>query len=237
MLLYVVDDDEFQAKHLEMLLTQSGFSVEIYSSGQQAMRAIQRFLPDIVLLDRRLPDIDGLEILAWIRNGYGNLPVIILTNAILECDIREAFEAGVDDYVVKPPRAAELIARIKARLRRTKLAASSEAISFGPYVMRCSERAVYDQSGCRMTLSPKEYDIVEILATHLGCIVPRETVFSRVWGQSTETPSSRTLDTHIYRIRQRLNLGPQIGITLRVIYNQGYRLEHVPAWTGSGEQT
>ncbi|WP_427305992.1 response regulator transcription factor [Cupriavidus sp. H39] len=228
-LIYLVEDDEAQAKYLELVLNGFGFDVGIFSTGDRVMRAIQRILPDIVLLDRRLPDIDGLRVLAWIRHSYSRLPVIMLTNAVHERDLVEAFEAGVDDYMVKPIKEVELLARIRAQLRRAKQVLDSqlESLKVGSYVVRSTERAVYKRSGERINLTPKEFEIFLILARNIGSIVPRDTVLSLVWGQSTEAQNSRSLDTHIYRLRRRLNLCPDGGVLLRVVYSQGYRLEYI----------
>ncbi|UVE69063.1 response regulator transcription factor [Burkholderia pyrrocinia] len=225
MIIYLIEDDEDQARFYQSMLERAAWSVQVIPDGTRALREIQRAAPDVVVLDLRLPDIDGLEVIAWVRERFVALPVLVLTNAILESDLVDALEAGADDYLVKPPRERELVARIKALHRRTtEIRENSTSITIGAYRIETSERAVYFEDE-RLPLSPKEYEIVELLARNVGQVVSRETMISRVWGRAVGEESSRTLDTHIYRIRQKLNLSRRNGAMLRSVYTHGYRLD------------
>nr|WP_302556879.1 response regulator transcription factor [Burkholderia diffusa] len=223
----MIEDDEDQARCYQAMLERATWTVQVIPEGTRALREIQRAAPDVIVLDLRLPDIDGLEVIAWLRERYAALPVLVLTNAILESDLVEALEAGADDYLVKPPRERELVARIKALHRRTiEIRENLTTIRFGAYRVETVEREIY-LGNERVPLSPKEYEIVELLARNVGQAVSRETMIGRVWGRAVEDESSRTLDTHIYRIRQKLNLSRRNGALLRSIYTQGYRLDEL----------
>ncbi len=120
MVIYLIEDDEIQAQYYQSILAGHGWKVKILLDGERAFREIHRMTPDLVILDRRLPDLDGLEVLAWIRKNHATVPVLILTNAVLESDVVTALEAGADDYVIKPPREQEFVARVKALYRRSR---------------------------------------------------------------------------------------------------------------------
>ena len=227
MLIYLVEDDTDQAKYISLALQNAGYFVSVYGDGASALRALQKAVPNAVILDRRLPDTDGLEVLKWVRKHYGDLPVLMLTNAILECDVVEALQAGADDYVVKPAKEAELAARVMALLRRTRGAVRTPGvIEIGPYSIDRAARRVYFKN-LPIQLAPKEYELFDLLVSNIGRVVPRESVTTQLWGVSAELTNSRSLDTHIYRLRQKLNLTPETGLALRVIYGHGYRLEYL----------
>ncbi|AOJ01908.1 two-component system response regulator [Burkholderia mayonis] len=227
MIIYLIEDDEDQARYFQAMLERAMWAVQVFPDGTRALRAIQRTAPDVIVLDLRLPDIDGFQIIAWVREHYAALPVLVLTSATLESDLVEALEAGADDFLVKPPRERELVARIKALHRRTiEFRDSLTSITFGAYRIETMERAIYLDNG-RVSLSPKEYEIVELLVRNVGQVVSRETMIGRVWGRAVGDESSRTLDTHIYRIRQKLNLSRRNGALLRSVYTHGYRLDEV----------
>ncbi|NTY38205.1 MULTISPECIES: response regulator transcription factor [Burkholderia cepacia complex] len=231
MIIYLIEDDEDQARCYQAMLERATWTVQVIPEGTRALREIQRAAPDVIVLDLRLPDIDGLEVIAWVRERYTALPVLVLTNAILESDLVEALAAGADDYLVKPPRERELVARIKALHRRTiEIRENLTTIRFGAYRVETVEREIY-LGNERVPLSPKEYEIVELLARNVGQVVSRETMIGRVWGRAVGDESSRTLDTHIYRIRQKLNLSRSNGALLRSIYTHGYRLDELSAAT------
>ncbi|ARK98204.1 response regulator transcription factor [Burkholderia pseudomallei] len=231
MIIYLIEDDEDQARSYQGMLQRAQWNVQVIPEGTRAFKEIQRVTPDVIVLDLRLPDIDGLEVIAWVRERYAALPVLVLTNAILESDLVDALEAGADDYLVKPPRERELIARIKALHRRTiEIRANLTTLTFGAYRIETTEREIY-RGNERVQLSPKEFEIVELLARNVGQVISREKMIGRVWG-AVGGESSRTLDTHIYRIRQKLDLSRRNGALLRSIYTHGYRLDELGDPTG-----
>lgn len=227
MVIYLIEDDEIQAQYYQSMLVEHGWQVKILLDGERAFREIQRMPPDLIILDRRLPDLDGLEVLMWVRKNYSNIPVLILTNAILESEVVAALEAGADDYVIKPPRKQEFVARVKALYRRaTETRTLSELIEIGPYRIQTSEKVVYFHREV-ITLSPKEYEIIELLARNIGQIVSRDKMVYQVWGRLPDEAAFRTLDTHIYRIRRKLELTRYNRLILRTVYTHGYRLEYM----------
>ncbi|MBO2969090.1 response regulator transcription factor [Burkholderia pseudomallei] len=227
MLIYLIEDDTGQARNVSSALNQAGYAVEVFRDGATALRALQKCIPDAIVLDRKLPDMNGLEVLRWVRRCYRDLPVLVLTGAPLECDLVEALQAGADDYVAKPAKCAELTARVMALLRRTQTSARVlEAIELGSYLVDRASRQVYVKRQ-RVQLSPKEYEVFELLVSNIGRVIPRDTMMAVIWGRSAEAFNSRTLDTHIYRLRRKLDLNRDGGLALRVIYGHGFQLERL----------
>ncbi|AOJ85323.1 hypothetical protein WS87_00885 (plasmid) [Burkholderia sp. MSMB0856] len=210
--------------HVSAILKRAGHSVTVFDCGSVAMRTLQTDPPDAVILDLKLPDIDGLRILEWIKKNSYRLPVIVLSNAIMESEVVGALNAGADDYITKPARELELVARVQAVTRRAA-AEASESIEVGEYVLATSKKTVYFR-GSEFELPRIEYEIMELLAKNIGCIVSREMLVNRIWGKVIDQSTSRSLDTHIYRLRRRLGFQVDGGVALRAIYTVGYRLEY-----------
>ncbi|UVE69064.1 response regulator transcription factor [Burkholderia pyrrocinia] len=230
-----VDGDERQARSVNEVLLRAGYSVERHESGSAAMRRLTRALPAIVVLEQRLPDVDGLEVLAWIRARFPDLPVIVLGHAVLEQDAVSALRAGADDFVRKPVLEDEFVARIAALIRRYRRP-MVDVIEFGSLVVDMRIRDV-TVSGDPVRLTPIEYQIVELLARNAGMVIQREAIASRVWGRSIDEAVSRSLDTHIYRIRQKLRLHKSSGLVLRSAYTLGYQLEYVNRDSSNGKRS
>jgi DNA-binding response OmpR family regulator len=144
----------------------------------------------------------------------------------LETELVHALNTGADDYLVKPARASELLARIHALLRRYRWGNDQATrIELGPYVLDLRRRTV-TLNGMPIALTIREYAIAELLFSNVGVVIPRHTISIRAWG-ADESPESRTLDTHIYRVRKKLKLCRENHVTVRMIYMHGYRLEYV----------
>lgn len=192
----LVEDDEAQANWAKLVLTRGRFDVTHCQTGGQAIRAMTKEVPDAVVLDMRLPDVHGLEVLVWIRRNFFDVPVIVLSNAMQEMQIVEAFSAGADDYVLKPAREAEFLARIAAMMRR-KGHAVSGTIEIGGIAIDLGWKAVrIDGEPVRM--APIEYEILEMMARHLGSVVQREVLVNRIWGvRSTRPCRGRSIPTFI----------------------------------------
>lgn len=225
-LIAILEDDPTQTAWLEQTLGGSGFECKTFDQGSALLATMRRTVPyDLVLLDWELPGLSGLEVLRWIRtNCSDRVPVIFVTNRSQEKDLVTGFSAGADDYVSKPCRAAELIARIKAQLRRGQDApAPEENFTLGRYSVGLDRRQICLDDK-EISLTPKEFDLAALFLRHPGRLFSRDDISLMVWNR--EVPStSRTLDTHLSNIRKKLKLGPATGTLLSASYALGYRLE------------
>jgi two-component system OmpR family response regulator len=224
----LVEDDPAQAAAVEKIISKSGHSLNSVNRGESAVRFLRANKVDLVVLDWQLPGMTGFEVLHWIRCHLGREPVVLfLTSMVLEVDLVRALEAGADDYVSKPFRAAELDARIKALLRRSERDVKAEnVISVGPYIVNVARRSVSLHGKTVDVLTTKEFDVVACLFGNFGRVVSKDFLAKLAWGCELDS-SSRTVDTHIYRLRQKLCLRPENGVRLSTVYAHGYRLEGV----------
>ncbi|WP_114815361.1 response regulator transcription factor [Paraburkholderia kururiensis] len=230
MKILVLEDDDAHAELIGAALTSAGHQVEIVNNGRLAVRRLESATADLLVLDWSVPDLSGLDVLVWARSRIGaDIPILMLTSRGREDDVAKALEAGADDYMVKPVRSRELAARVGALLRRTYSNVRRDAIriEFGDYVIDIRDRTV-TVSGQLQTLTPREFDLASLLFRHPGRIFPRDELCKAVWGKDVRS-DSRTLDTHIYRLRQKLDLSPRHGVRLRSVYQHGYCLEEAIA--------
>ncbi|MDR0769994.1 MAG: response regulator transcription factor [Burkholderiales bacterium] len=226
MRILVLEDDAAQGDALTSLLRQSGHEVHLFIRGDDVMRVLRREIFDLALLDWHTPGATGREVLTWIREQLLEpLPVIFISQQDNEASIVDALTAGADDYLTKPIRPAELIARIAAVMRRRTNADLSQqsVLRVGPLTLDRSSRAA-TINGRPVDLTQKEFELAWYLFRHLGQLVPRVQTLQTVWGV-TESVSSRTLDTHISRLRRKLDLTPEHGFCLTSVYGYGYRVE------------
>lgn len=180
---------------------------------------------DLLLLDWEIPDISGLDVLRWVRANLGHgLPIMMLTSRTLEEELVTGLQAGADDYMIKPIRKGELVARVHALLRRNKpLPASEASFPCGPYEIDPANEAIR-LDGQKVELAPKEYELALLLFRNPGRLFSRDVLSNSVWNR--EIPAtSRTLDTHLSNIRRKLQLRPEHGVRLNSSYALGYRLE------------
>ncbi len=223
--LLLVEDDARISQPLVRMLQAEGFVVVHADSGEAALTAIAEHVPDLVLLDLSLPDIDGLDICRRLRAGHPALPIVMLTARNEEVDVVVGLDAGADDYITKPFRVAELTARIRSRLRASGASAptANEADQFGALRLdRAARRAWFADD--ELTLAPKEFDLLVLLASRHGETLRRELIMGEVWDENW-WGSTRTLDTHIATLRRKLgdtSDQPQRIITVRGI---GFRYE------------
>jgi len=200
----VVEDEDGIREMLGMVLEQADFSVRAAPDAHQALALMHQKEPDLILLDWMLPGLSGVE---WARRlkkdqAYNEIPIILLTARGEEEDRVRGFEVGADDYVTKPFSTRELIARIKAVLRRSGRLGKSSRIELGGIVLDSDEhRVMIDQTP--VSLSPTEYRLLEFFLTHPDKVYSRNQLLDQVWGRSTYI-EERTVDVHIRRLRKIL---------------------------------
>lgn len=228
----LVEDDPDQSLLLASWLQAAGFRCNGYASAGEFRRGRGRHAVDLILLDWELPDSDGVTLLAEIRGDPATAatPVIMLTVRADEEDVVQGLRTGADDYIVKPVTRAVLLARIDAVLRRSQLGPTTEVVDFTPYEID-SDRARILIDGHDTDLTQREFELALYLFRRHGRIIRRETLLESIWQIAANVPT-RTVDTHISRLRRKLQLDGTYGWRLVAIYQHGYRLEKF----GAGER-
>ena len=222
----IVEDEESLADPLAFLLRKEGFEASVINDGAQALSAFDRVSPDIVLLDLMLPGMSGTEICKTLR-ARSSVPVIMVTTRDSEIDKVVGLELGADDYVTKPYSARELIARIRAVLRRGGDAGEEEltigVIEEGPVRMDV-ERHTVAINGEAITLPLKEFDLLEYLLRNAGRVLTRGQLIDRVWG-ADYVGDTKTLDVHVKRLRSKIEPDPGNPKHLVTVRGLGYKYE------------
>jgi DNA-binding response OmpR family regulator len=223
----LLEDEIEQARNLVELLKQHDHSCEHFENGKSFLYAVLHNSFDLLILDWQLPDIEGTEVLKQLRAELNwRVPVLFLTQRDSESDIITALDAGADDYLVKPARPGELTARINALSRRTGSETSEqEALEIGPYKIDLGKRAIIAFSE-EVSLTDKDFDLAVFMFQNVGRLLSRDFLLERVWGISSNI-NTRTVDTHVSRLRRKLNIKPENGFRIKTIYQHGYRLERV----------
>ena len=221
----VVDDDPNIARLVQLYLEKDGFEVATASRGDDALALFRRNPPDLILLDVMLPGIDGMEVLKAIRRTSA-IPVILLTARDETFDKVLGLELGADDYITKPIDAKELVARVRAVLRRTlgSEAGQEDMLSFPGLTISPGRYEVY-YAGQRVEMPPKELELLAFLAAHPGQVFTREQLLEHVWGFDFVGDSSRTVDVHIKRLREKLPGREQFGWDLATVWGVGYKFD------------
>lgn len=217
----LVEDDERIGSSLLRALTGSGYQARWEQSGQGALRACDDHAPDLVLLDLGLPDVDGLEICRRLHSLYPQIDIVVLTARDEELDVVIGLDAGAVDYITKPFKLAELLARIRAQLRRSRTSTGAATTQGDLRVDHDARRAWRGEQ--ELELRAKEFDLLARLITDAGSVVTRETLMSDVWDEHW-FGSTKTLDFHIAALRRKLDTNdtPSRITTLRGV---GYRFE------------
>jgi two-component system response regulator RegX3 len=221
----VVEDEETLAEAISFLLSKEGFEVEIAEDGPAAIAAFEKNGADLILLDLMLPGLSGTEVCRQIR-AKSSVPIIMLTAKDSEIDKVVGLEIGADDYVTKPYSSRELIARIRAVLRRgeTGDAVSADGVlSVGP-IRLDSDRHVISVNGEQVALPLKEFELLEFLMRNSGRVLTRMQLIDRVWG-SDYVGDTKTLDVHIKRLRAKVEKDPANPELIQTVRGMGYKLE------------
>jgi DNA-binding response OmpR family regulator len=223
-----LDDERVQLELIRLTMEGIGHECHGFSDGKSLLRDLRQQTYDLLILDWALPDVQGPRVVRWIREDLNSrLPILFVTNRREEKDMVEGLAAGADDFMVKPIRVAELQARVQALLRRSYPARHDTDLVFGAYHFVPATRSLRVQ-GRPAELSHREYELALFLFQNLGRLLSREHLREAVWGMGSESPS-RSLDTHISRLRVKLDLVPSNGFLLSAVYGLGYRLESIEA--------
>ena len=222
----VVDDEKLIVKGIRFSLEQEGMEVACAYDGEEALEMAKQTEDDIILLDLMLPKLSGLEVCQQIR-GFSNVPIVMLTAKGEEVDKIVGLELGADDYIVKPFSPREVVARIKAILRRTENHAAGEdsgknVIQHNGLMIDLNSYTVLLR-GEPVICTPKEIEILFLLASNPGHVFTRDTLLSKVWGYDF-AGETRTVDTHIKRLRAKLD-STGLGWSIKTIYGVGYKFE------------
>lgn len=226
----LLEDDPAQAETLAAWLTAAGHDTHVFGLGRDLLRHAGRESFDTFLIDWMLPDQSGHEVLRCLRQERAiAAPVVFVTSRDAEEDIVAGLDAGADDYMVKPLRRLELLSRLEAVWRRANArSALPQLVDVPPYRIDLELRRVLRDGMPVENLTEKEFALALFLFQNLGRLLSRGHLLEAIWGLSANIPT-RTLDTHISRVRKKLDLHPANGFRLVPAYNYGYRLERTSA--------
>lgn len=230
----VVEDEESFIEALSLGLTREGFRVHVARDGPEALAVFATVRPDIVLLDVMLPKISGIDVCRALR-ATSSVPIIMVTAKGSEIDTVVGLEVGADDYVSKPYRIRELVARMRAVMRRQPVRQEDEperaggdgVIVVGDVMLDPFEHVVA-LHGQPLPMPLKEFDVLHLLMVNVGRVLPRETLIDRIWG-ADYVGDTKTLDVHIKRIRAKIEVDPANPIRIVTIRGLGYKYERPAA--------
>jgi DNA-binding response OmpR family regulator len=223
----VVEDNRDLAFGLRTALEVEGYEVKVAEDGMTGLKEAREYDPELILLDLMLPGMDGYRVLRALREAGSDVPVLILTARGEETDKVLGFDTGADDYVTKPFGVLELMARVRALLRRAGVADGAEAGQmverFGDVEVNIAARTVH-RDGVPVALAPKEFDLLVALLRRDGAVASRHELLKEVWGYQSMVPT-RTVDMHISELRRKLESDSSSPRYIRTVRKAGYRLE------------
>mgnify|MGYP000895708546 CR=1 FL=1 len=219
----IVEDELEMARGLRDLLEFESHRVMLAEDGASGLRLSRSLEPDLIVLDLMLPDMDGYEVCRQVRSQNSRVPILMLTARGQEHDVIRGFEAGVDDYVTKPFSVAQLLARIKALLRRSQApAADTQKFQIGSWWVDCDTFSL--RCGQEQTpLTYYEVEILKLLHHHQNQPVSRDTIFQKVWGMAAD-PTNRAVDNFIAKLRKKIEADQKNPQHLITVYGMGYKL-------------
>ncbi len=224
----LLEDDPDQALGLIDILRKDHHECLHFTSGHACLFSLLHESYDLAILDWQVPDLSGIEVISALRRQLAwHLPVLFLTQRDAEHDIIEALNAGADDYLTKPARSGELQARLLALTRRSRPheGQPEHRIVCGPFIIDPLARTI-SVSGENMTITEKDFELALFMFQNRGRLLSRELLLERVWGVSSDL-NTRTVDTHVSRLRRRLGIKPENGFRIKTVYQHGYRLEQI----------
>lgn len=221
-----LEDDQSQADQVISWLSATGHTVLHAENGAGFLNLVKNNPVDMLILDWQLPDMEGVRVLETVNTQIEhNIPVIFATQRDAEADIVRALQAGADDYLVKPLREGELLARVEALARRAGVSPADSVLEVGHITvdLAAEKISIGDQL---VKLTPKDYRLACCLLKNIGKLLSREYLLREVWGIDAPL-NTRTVDVHVSRVRRSLNLIPEFGYCVKTVYQHGYRLEKV----------
>ncbi|MDO8438688.1 MAG: response regulator transcription factor [Telluria sp.] len=225
----VLDNDRSQADLICQVLTSAGHTCQSFDSGKDMLAQLRKDSVDMLILDWQVADLSGTEVVRRAKEKLSAVtPMMFLTSSSAEDDIVAGIGAGADDYMIKPLRRGELVARVQALLRRAYPTQNgAEQLQFGPYIFETRPgRLLMD--GAVIEVTHKEFYLALLFFRNIGRPLSRAYIHEAVWIRETAVPS-RTMDTHVSRVRNKLQLRPENGFRLVPVYSYGYRLEKLGA--------
>jgi two-component system, OmpR family, response regulator RegX3 len=233
----VVEDEASFVEALQIGLSREGFRVEVAGDGVEALERFKQVKPDVVLLDVMLPRVSGLDVCRQIR-AQSSVPIIMVTAKSGEIDTVVGLEVGADDYVTKPYRIRELVARIRALLRRASGDSTDEVEPAATSTLRVGDVTLDPEAhrltvrGTEVAVPLKEFELLHLLLANAGRVLTREVLIDRVWG-SDYVGDTKTLDVHIKRLRSKVEVDPSAPTRIVTIRGLGYKYERLPPHTAS----
>lgn len=219
----ILEDDPAQQALYEHWFKTAKYEFRCFGAAQPFIDAVQAERFDLLVIDWMLPESSGEEVLRWVREHLGwDIPVIFITARDNELDIVTALRNGADDYLVKPPKHRELLARIESLSRRTRVA---PVVQLGAYTVDQESRAI-ELRGEAIRLTQKEFELAAYMLQHPGKLLSRVHLLEKLWGLNAEV-DTRTVDTHVSRIRRKLMIKPENGWQIVPEYGYGYRMERL----------
>lgn len=224
----IVDDEQSIRELIKFNLEKAGFTVLESGDGAEALHIAKSLKPELLVLDLMLPGIDGIEVCRALKSqrDTSGIPIIMLTARADEIDKIIGLEMGADDYLTKPFSPRELVARVKAVLRRSSKVATQEGeLLLGKLKLNFSRYEVF-LNGERVELTPKEYELLKLFATNIGKAFSREMLLEKVWGYEY-FGDTRTVDVHVRHIRAKLETEPEVAEAIETVRGVGYRMREI----------
>jgi DNA-binding response OmpR family regulator len=220
----MLDNEPREIESIQRVMSMIGHECHGFADGKSLLRGLRDQVFDLLVLDSRPPDVDGLEVIRRLRGSFGNrLPLLLTAAPEDKTRMTTALLAGADDFMVKPLGSDELQARVQALLRRAYPTRFERDLTYGPYHFSPLTSTIYLR-GEPVRLKQREYELALLLFRNIGRMLSREHLWQAIWGKELDT-GSRSLDTHVSRLRVRLALRPENGMVLASVYGLGYRLE------------